>query len=158
GPDARTIESKMNAILAKPQTAFPIFTGAQLKAFNAIKSQLNGDPRNPDVFPPMQPTLLDNLSRPTEVPQKDWDAVVAQVKRELTYKAGVYAFFEKFLNFVDGVFIGNISYLTGTAMPFVSATGDETASFVLGFLISKGSEAAAGASEITGAGVVAGVI
>jgi hypothetical protein len=157
-PDARTIEQKMNAILAKPQTAFPAFTGAQSTAYTSIKAQLGGDPRDPKVFPPMQPTQLDTLERPADIPSSDWNAVVNQLRKELSAKAGVYAFFEKFLNFFDGVFIGNIAYLTGTAMPFVSATGDETAQFVLTFLINKGGEAAATASEVSGAGVVSGVI
>jgi hypothetical protein len=43
-------------------------------------------------------------------------------------------------------------------MPFVSATGEETAQFVLTFLINKGGEAAAAASGVSGAGVVSGVI
>jgi hypothetical protein len=86
--DARTIEQKLNAILAKPQTAFPAFTGAQLTAYNAIKAQLSGDPRDPKVFPPMQPTQVDNLEKPADVSTNDWNAVVSQLRREQSYKAG----------------------------------------------------------------------
>ena len=159
--DANSIQLQILAIVGQPATPFPAFSGDELTAYNSVVTQLGGDPRNPEIFPPMTPTTLQDAVNPPPggslIPAAAWSAVMSQLTLELNYKTNTYNFFSQFYDFFNAVYVSNLSYLTTTAIPEVQAVGDETSQYILTALISAGGSAISAVGP-PGTGVAVGLL
>jgi hypothetical protein len=154
------VKQLLQKIVDAQQTMYPVFMGAGEAAYLSVISQLgNQDPRDPNIYPPLQPGLLDppNVTRPPDIDQKAWDTVITQLKIELDYKADAHEFFQSFYGFLSWVYISNLGYLQ-EALQLVEGEDSNQTAFVLTSLITVGAALISASTGMTGAPVVGGLM
>lgn len=159
--DASGITSLVNTYVTQDAGSYPEFTGSQLTAFNYLIGLLPYNPRDFSAapFPPhgssdLSPYLT---SKPDNISQDDWNAVTAELQKEMNYAKDIDDYFGKVSAFVTDVFVSNTTYMSDTVLNDVQQEGDATTTFVVSTMISLTTKAI-GAVPIPGAGVVSGVI
>jgi hypothetical protein len=148
------IEKRIKEIISAPEQKFPSFTGEEKRAYDSIAEQLRkvgpNDPRD-ELYPPLQPSLLEVAKRPPDIAEKPWNAVMDQLRVELSYKQATHQFFQAFNSFIMYVFVKNLSYLTNAGQ-LAQATMEEEGTFVLKSIVNV-SQAAMGELGVPGVGV-----
>ncbi len=131
---------------------FPVFTGDEQRAFNAITAMLGFDPHSSLL------TLaaLSNLSRPGDIPQPAWDAVIKQLRIEIDYRELVRNYFSRVESFVQNVFISNAG-LVDNVGTLVGLDADNIVQLLLNAAL-QAIAGAVGSLSFTGAGVVSGAL
>jgi len=141
------------AFVNTPSTLnFPVFQGDEKRAFDWIAAQLQFDPHSSLL------TLaaLLNLTRPPEIPQAAWDAVLTQLRREIDFRELVRNYFARVESYVQNVFISNAGLVDNVATIIALDRND-----VVQFLLNKAFSAmasAVGGLGFPGAGVVSGAL
>lgn len=134
------IKSKLKAILDATEKPFPAFSGDEKKAYDAISNELKPygltDPRA-EVYPPQQPSILENAKRPEEIPQGAWDKVIKQLRTEFVYRQSCHQLFKLLDAWILSVYISNLSYLN-QAVQLAQATRNEEGELVFKGLIKVG--------------------
>lgn len=163
--DVASITSQLQGYVTATPTAWPAFTGGQLDAYNAIVAtpSIGGpsklDPRDVSHFPPLDPSVLDQATKPASVSDDDWSAVKGQLTTDLTFLTEIDGFFNKFSDFLTFSYVDSVNYLTSSLVPDITSENEFT--FVVSMVASKLLNAgisAIGGAEFTGAGVVAGAL
>jgi hypothetical protein len=157
---AGSVSSQLTQYVNDPVGTFTPFTGGQLTAYQYIQQTF--DPRDLKnvPFPPLDPSKVSNMTKPDDIVQDDWDAVVHELVQEMRYAIEIDAYFNKVHDFFTDAFVLNSDYLQNTILTEVKDTNDSddpVASFIMTNLVS-GSCAAIGAVPVPGAGIVSGTL
>lgn len=131
---------------------FPVFTGDEQLAFASIGTQLGYDPHSHLL------TLADlnNVKRPDTIPEVAWDAVLTQLRIEISFRELARNYFARVESFIQNVFISNAGLVdnVGTIVGLDKSN-------VVQLLLNSALQAIAGAVGglgFTGAGVVSGAL
>ncbi len=131
---------------------FPQFQGDALRAFQYIEAALKYDLRSKLL----NLADLDNLKRPSDIPQSAWDEVISQLRTEVGYRRLVEGYIDRVREFVQNVFIANAG-LVDNVRDIIDMDGNTSVTIFL----SRALEAMVSAVsnlKFTGSGAVTGAL